>query len=252
MTTPAPMAALREALALLDQQPFDPGPWRERVIAEVDNGFTRGERARPAFFGRRPDFAEHMNELRSEFIGRSELLFVHAALVVALRRRLAPARHLAAFTALWTHHGDLLARELSLRWLVSACDSFADHAADPARQALALLGSVLVNAVKLHESERHILGLRDADLPVVRHPGGILFDGLTCYSVMNGDMIRNMESRIRRLAAGDAVVGPILLAMLDRLAQGPTVFHRMAKRREAASADPAGHPKLAGRAPAKG
>ena len=35
------------------------------VVAVVENGFTRGERRKPVFGGRRPDFFDHTNTLRS-------------------------------------------------------------------------------------------------------------------------------------------------------------------------------------------
>ena len=109
---------------------------RETVVHDVVNDFTRGERRGKVFGARRPDFFEHMNELRSEFIDRSELLFIHAGCVVALRRRLAVAHFLPLYLRLWREETPFLRRELSLRWLVSACDTLVDRGETPVQRAV--------------------------------------------------------------------------------------------------------------------
>ena len=113
------------------------------------------------FGGRRPDFFEHVNELRSEFAGRSELLVLHAAFVVALRRRIAAGHFLPLYLRLWREESGFLRRELSLRWLVSACDTLADHGVTPTQRAVALNGTVLANLAKLAETERRLSPLAD-------------------------------------------------------------------------------------------
>lgn len=228
---------------------------RGQVVTDVDNCFTRGERRFAEFFARKADFFEHMNEIRSEFIGRSELLHVHAGLVVALRRRLVVDQFRPLFLRMWREQGDFLRGNLSLRWLVSAADTLIDHGETAAQRALALASVLFVNTVKLYESERHIHGLRDSQLDVVRSAGGFLFDGLTCFSVSDGDMITNMEGRSRRLLQEDDIAGPLLDEVMRRVSQGPSVFRRFADLKRAAAEDPQRYRKVAAkrfRAPAKG
>lgn len=89
----------------------DLGALRARPVAGVDNAFTRSERRNAALPGRRSDYGGHLNQLRGEFLGRSEVLFVHAGLVVALRRGIA----LPLFRRPWAGQGDFLRGGLSLR-----------------------------------------------------------------------------------------------------------------------------------------
>jgi hypothetical protein len=220
---------------------------RDRVVDGVDNSFTRGERRYAEFFGRKSDFFEHMSEIRSEFIGRSELLYVHSGLVVALRRRLATEHFLPLFFRMWREEGAFLRANLSLRWLISTADTLIDHGESPAQRAVALSSVLLVNTIKLHETERHIYGLRDKPMEIAMGPGGFLFDGLTCFSISDGDMVSNMVARSRRLTDEDDIAGPLLAEVLRRIAEFPTVFRRFAELKAAAAADPQRYRKIAGR-----
>lgn len=197
---------------------------REVMVGAVDNAFTRGERHRPVFGGRRPDLFDHVNELRSEFTGRSELLVLHAGIVVALRRRLATDHFQPLYQRLWREEGAFLLRELSLRWLVSACDTLADHGTTPAQRAVALNGTVLANLAKLAETERRFAPLAEAQAP--RRKGAELFDGMTVFKP-GGDMIDNLFRRIERVAALDEVAGPILLEVAARVRRLDTVVRRL-------------------------
>lgn len=193
------------------------------MVGAVDNAFTRGERPGPVFGGRRLDFFEHVNEQRSEFIGRSELLPLHAGFVVALRRRLAVAHFLPLYLRLWSEEGAFLRRELSLRWLVSACDTLADHGVTPAQRAVALNGTVLANLVKLAETERRVT----PGAPRRQGGGAELFDGLTVFKP-GGDMVRNLFRRIEATVVLDDVAGPILQEIAQRVQRADTVVRRLA------------------------
>lgn len=202
---------------------------RERIVTGGDNGFTRGERRSKVFGARRPDFFEHMNELRSEFLERSELLHVHAGCVVALRRRLAVDHFLPLYLRLWREERAFLLRELSLRWLVSACDTLVDQGETPVQRAVALNGSMLANSMKLAETER--LRTRaagdDSEAPRQRRSPAGLFDGMTTFRP-GGDMIDNLFRRLDRVATLDDIAGPILQEVARRVKQADTVLRRLA------------------------
>ncbi|MBR0651099.1 hypothetical protein GXW78_15605 [Roseomonas terrae] len=201
---------------------------RESMVVEADNGFTRGERRNRIFGARRPDFFEHVNELRSEFIDRSELLVVHAGCVVALRRRLAIDHFQPLYLRLWREQHGFLLHELSLRWLVSACDTLADIGESPVQRALALSGSVLANSMKLTETERRRTDATGAAAAAQgsRGPDGSLFDGMTMFRP-GGDMIHNLFRRLARVATLDDVAGPILLEVAARVRKLDTVVRRL-------------------------
>lgn len=199
---------------------------RNMAVAAVDNAFTRGERLRPVFAGRRPDFFDHMNELRSEFTGRSELLALHAGFVVALRRRIAVDHFLPLYLRLWREERDLLRRELSLRWLVSACDTLVDHGVTPAQRAVALNGTVLANLAKLAETERRIAPLAPVPEGARKGLGAELFDGMTLFRP-GRDMIDNLFQRIEQVAGLDDIAGPILAEVAARIRRHDTVVRRL-------------------------
>ncbi|MBW6398621.1 hypothetical protein KPL78_12220 [Roseomonas sp. HJA6] len=196
---------------------------RDMPVAAVENAFTRGERRRAVFGGRRADFFDHMNELRSEFVGRSELLPLHAGFVVALRRKVAVAHFLPLYLRLWREECDFLRRELSLRWLVSACDTLVDFGETPTQRAVALNGTVLANLAKLAETERRRASVGERP----RGPRGVeLFDGMTVFKP-GGDMIDNLFRRVARIAELDGVAGPILDEVALRLRRHDTVVRRL-------------------------
>lgn len=204
---------------------IDPEVWRHRLI---------GGRRPAVPFGRRADLVDQLEMLAEGFVGESALVWLHAALNVALRRGLQPERNARRFLALWEGHADLLLEQLDARWLISACDSFADLHPDPQQAALAASASVLVNTVKLYETERR--GSPGAAPPPpfpVAVAFGELFDGLTTFLPERGDMVLNLVTRLeaataRALAApGPFPVVPALLReLVNRLLGHDTVFER--------------------------
>ncbi len=179
---------------------------------------------------------DHFEYLRSEFIGRSELEFFHAKLVVCIRRHLDLDRDLKIYFDLWTKEVDYLCDRLSLRWLISAADTFADHAPDGKSQVLGLAASLLVNTIKLVETERMIQDtvqasdsskvtskISDSEMEIP------LFDGLTVFRVGRGDMIRNLRDRLLHVSQGDPA-GQILREVFARIQAYDTVYHRFRNR----------------------
>lgn len=173
------------------------------------------------------DLSVHIAMLREEFATRSELLFYHAALISLIRREIDTSHAFLRFRAIWTEETDFLRRELDSRWLVSACDTFADHAPNPTVRALAMAGSILVNTVKLYETENWATGRRGQDLPyraVTLQTQ--LDDGLSVYQIGSGDLIRNMRNRLRAMPIPEHPISAILAELFRRLHMQDTVFHR--------------------------
>lgn len=169
------------------------------------------------------DLHEHMDMLAQEMSGKPELVLYHAALIVHLRRGIDTDVNVRRFNEVWSKHSALLRFHLSARWLVSACDTFMDFSEDPAERAAAMAGSLLVNTVKLYETERlAVEATHSAYVDVRRRP---LFDGLTAYSIGRGDMIQNLMNRVRSVSVG-LTAGAVLLELLERMKQHDTVFQR--------------------------
>lgn len=174
---------------------------------------------------------EHLENLKSEFAGQPELLWHHAKLIVLLRRGVDTDGVFAQFSELWTEEGAYLCEALNLRWLVSATDTFADHAPDGETRTLATLVSLLVNTVKIYETERV---LADGD-PAPLLPERVaqvqnelipLFSGLSCFTIGTDDTLRNMRWRLDPLMEKGAV-GLILKTVFNRLQIEDTAFARL-------------------------
>ena len=181
--------------------------------------------------GSHNDVKTHIRALISEFSGQPELALHHATLIVLIRRESALAENLDSFWRLWQSEGAWLVKHLNIRWLVSAADTFADHAEDPVDRSLALSVSLLVNTVKAYETERYLDNTPD----VVYCPKRVahvqehlvpIFEGVSCYTVGSDDTMRNMVWRIQATGK-DRAVGQILDAILERLGHLPTPFGRM-------------------------
>ncbi|SIS97210.1 polysaccharide pyruvyl transferase family protein [Paracoccus saliphilus] len=174
------------------------------------------------------DISSHLATLREEFSTKSELLFYHAALICLMRRGIESTQAYECFQAIWSEENDFLRRELDSRWLVSACDTFADHAQDPADRALAMIGVTLVNTVKLYETENWAIGIRGRthDYRAVMSQNQ-LFDGVFAFGIGGGDMMYYMQKRLSTIAGKEHIVSVILSELFSRIHAHDTVFRRL-------------------------
>lgn len=181
---------------------------------------------------------QHLENLRREFSGQSELLWHHAKLIVLIRREFQTSQQYSEFRSLWVQEGAFLRENLNIRWLVSATDTLAEHDEDPAVRAVAMMASVLVNTVKMQESERFITHANDfsADperVATLQEELVPLFEGMSCFTVGTDDTLRNMVWRLHPFL-GVEPAGPILNEIWRRFQVEDTVFNRMRRlhRRE--------------------
>ena len=164
-----------------------------------------------------------MERLRLEFIGQPELLYHHAALIVMIRREAQVPQNFALLCQLWQAEGDFLRSSLDMRWLVAACDTLIDHHEDPVVRATLMSGVLLVNTVKLHETERFLAGgVLPADKPdassALQAGRVALFDGLAAFVEGIDDTLRNMRWRLQAVCALHPL-GAVVLEVFDRLQQ---------------------------------
>ena len=178
---------------------------------------------------------EHFVALRDEFVGQSELCYTHAKIIVLIRRDFDSENHFALFEQLWKEEKDYLLKNLNMRWLLSATDTFADFSDDEAIRGLSLASSCLLNTVKIQESENFITNFHSyADdkekINRLDNEERIpLFDGTSVFKVGTDDTLRNMRWRIDK-AAKINTAGAILLEIFLRLQEHDTVFKRLRDR----------------------
>jgi len=195
-------------------------------LNELELRLVQGERQAYSF-GKDPNLDQHVEMIRTEFVGKSEIELYHALLMVMIRRRIGLTVNIERAHSLWTTKSDFLCRNLDSRWLVSACDTIMEFWPEDAERALAATGSLFVNTIKLYESERWATNQMGApqkyQLIDRRIP---LHDGLSAYVIGRGDMIMNLHRRIHALCANQSPAGKILLELLARASRFDTVFKR--------------------------
>ena len=202
--------------AVLEHPQEDLQALKEQLVSAADG------QDRVYAHGSVPDLAGHLVRLRGEFVGQPELLYRHAQLIVLVRREADTQANYARFEQLWLAEPQFLRTQLDLRWLVAACDTFMDHAQDPVLRALAVSGPLLVNTVKLQETERFLqpaltASVDDADaLQALQSRRVGLFDGLTAFIAGTDDTLRNMRWRLGDVCALHPL-GAVVLEIFERL-----------------------------------
>lgn len=210
----------RKAGAELMQNDFN--ALREQIIEGDELVYTHGSSKH---------LETHFKALRDEFVGQSELAYLHARLIVLLRREYKVKETYAEFLRLWQEQGEFLLDELNTRWLMSAADTFADHAQEPVTRAVAFAVSCLLNTVKMQETERYFLATEDAEpdaerIAILQERRVALFDGISGFAVGTDDTLRNMRWRLDEIAKYEPV-GPILKTVFLRLQEHDTVYKRL-------------------------
>lgn len=170
--------------------------------------------------------ADHLIKLEKDHIDRPLATLQHAALVVLIRRELALDAALQRYFDLWDRHRALLLQRLSLRWLVSAADTLADHGRDPAERATGFAVTLFVNTIKLYETERMYQAtdqtpdMESAGLPTFD------LDGIVGFRVERGDTVGNMYKRKDRVVRDLGLSGQMLDEVMRRVNEVETVYAR--------------------------
>lgn len=175
--------------------------------------------------GRKHHVEEHLRALEGEFCGKPVLHYYHAAVSVLIRRDIQRDLALQQFDAMWRAQPSCLLN-VSLRWLISACDTLMDHGSTTADRTAGAAGSLAGNIVKLYETERKFTEASSLKMNP-RRPEP-LFDGLTTFAVGSGDMIFNQRERLKAVCESGAYAHQILAEIVRRLDQNDTVFSRLA------------------------
>jgi hypothetical protein len=181
--------------------------------------------------GSENDLQEHLNNLRKEFHGTTELEYYHAKLNVLLRRDFQTEETFRKFTELWDAEHDFLIEHLNTRWLISAADSFIDHHSDPLTRAYAFTAVTLVNTCKVYESERFACKTQTTppdpqQIEALQNERIPLFDGTSALVIGTDDTLRNMYWRLDSLQE-NIPTSLILKELFRRVNTHETAFKRM-------------------------
>ena len=178
------------------------------------------------------DLEIHLNNLKHQSLGESELCFYHNTLVILMRRKYKTDKTFAEFERLWEAESDYLLEHLSLRWIVSACDTFIDYSDDTSRAAILMNVITLMNTLRVHET-RSFLQLSANAEPMTLldekteklYAGDLpLYDGLTYFRIGTDDSLRNMRKRYSKFLKVDKLATTILLAVFEKLQNNNSAF----------------------------
>ncbi|NOJ66741.1 hypothetical protein [Acinetobacter indicus] len=185
--------------------------------------------------GSAKDLNEHIEQLKQEFVGQPQLNHYHASLIVLIRREVDSQNNYAKFKALWLAERDFLLRSLNIRWLISACDTFIDFDEDACLKATLMNAVVLINTLKLQETERFLCDQSITENPEhqqhLQHQRYALFDGTSAFAVGTDDTLRNMRWRLEQVCEIHPL-GQIVIEIFDRLQrdENNNVYSRFKQR----------------------
>ena len=195
---------------------------KEKVVHCNEAAFTHGSNK---------NLTQHLDDLKSEFAGQSELLYYHAKIVVLIRRGYKTDKNFERFNALWSSERKFLLKNLNTRWLISAADTYADFSTDPLEQTLALSSSLLINTIKLYETERFIYAIdslneNKENIETLKNQRVDLFDGTSAFAVGTDDTLRNMRWRLDKVCKHNSILGGLLHEIFNRLQVQETAYSR--------------------------
>ena len=116
---------------------------------------------------------------------------------------------------------------LDIRWLVSICDTFADHGTEIERRN-ALLISMFVNMLRLAETHRFVSGpMQSARLELARGDPIELYEGVCTFSIDRQDVYLNLSKRMARALASTPFLESVWSTILERLHACPNAMTAM-------------------------
>jgi len=178
------------------------------------------------------DLESHLNNLKYQSIGESELCFYHNTLVILIRRKYKIDKTFTEFERLWEAESDYLLEHLSLRWIVSACDTFIDHSNDTHRAAILMNVVTLINTLRTYETKNFLqLPANAESMPLLSEKTDMLYsgdlplyDGLTYFRIGTDDSLRNMRKRYNKFQKVDKLATSILLSVFEKLQHIDSAF----------------------------
>ena len=181
---------------------------------------------------RTKNLESHLDNLKHQFIDQSELCFYHANLVVLLRRNYKTEVTFTEFETLWNTETDYLLKHLSLRWIISACDTFIDHTTDTIRAAILMNVVTLMNTLRVYETKNFLqLNHESESLTLVTNKVDMLYqgdlslyDGLTYFRIGTDDTLKHMRRRYENFYDTDKLATTMLLSVFDKLQANNSAF----------------------------
>lgn len=118
----------------------------------------------------------------------------------------------------------------SSRWLVSICDTYADHAQSPVRRRNALAISLFMNMIRMSDTLFEDQDVRPQRVDSVRAQQLPLFDGLQTLHLDRQDTCLNLAKRLTRSLSEDEFLYELYLELIRRTKASDNLITRFQKR----------------------
>lgn len=211
------------------------GPGEELPGLDIDLGALAMAKVPASLPPLAPDAGQHARKVREiapEFVGQPTLFLLHGVTIAHLRKRRWPKHAPALFRKMWEDQAECLLR-LPARWLISAAITFGEHGKSEGERSLGRELNMLFSLMKLYEFERLQSGLAPAEpFPAGRRNPGPLPMGMEPFSLTTGGLDINLLAPLWLRAGNEPVLGPLALALMERLnLDHGTIFGRLQKMR---------------------
>lgn len=173
----------------------------------------------------RTKFSDHERRLRFKMSGRSELFLLHA-LVISYLRRDTPhtAKAEVLFHRLWNEEKDYLLHHLSMRWLISALQTFYDHPRNDEQRLIGAVGFMFANLVKVYEAERSC----HPETAIKQFPLKWKSESFFNLEFAPGDdILKNINLMALSVTSRDGVAGSLLEKVIVKINRRDTIFRRV-------------------------
>lgn len=180
-------------------------------------------------------FALKRHEIRSEFVGSTELAALNALLISHLRKTGAPRYAGALFRRIWAEEADALLAELPPRWLISSAITFGDHGNNELQRRIGLSMNMLFSLMKLYEYERLYSGRAPTEAFGMRSTGGKPLPlNMPRFSLLGGGLDVNLLAQVWQMALNEPIAGRLACHLLQLLNDDPgNLFRRIDLMRDA-------------------
>lgn len=182
-----------------------------------------------AFF--KTDIPQWNKGLVDDMVGQPQLCLLNCLCIIEIRKSPTNAdTALALLERIWTEHPEVVAKNLSLRWLTSTMQAVALGTGDAIEKTICYAGITYTAMIKMYESERRFAGLLP-DTPYVSqdkiNKTKSDSDDIGDIGILSQDIARNLNADIYFLSALSDFSGVMLQEIIERVSAHETLFARL-------------------------
>ncbi len=155
------------------------------------------------------DTDKNISAVRSEFVGKPEVCHQLVKHIICLRRRIDVEHNYAEFTKLLEQYKDTLLEHMDVRWLISICDTVADHGT-PLEQSIAM--NIVATIQSTNITTTVLSTCKDPNMIAQRMVTDVKYPtwgGMITCDMYTGDTIYNMMQRLDSVIAQHSLLNSI-------------------------------------------